>query len=559
MEKQSKLSPLFWVMLLLTIFLYMVNFSVNDIWTENESFYAEAVREMMESGNYLDINFNYEPRFNKPPLTYWLIIVSSKLFGLNEFGIRLPFAILSFGTILLVWGMARMLYGEKTALLAFAMQAISIQYISLKAYASPETPLAFFFTLTLYLFLKGHLSGKAVYYSLSAVALGLTVLTKGYPYMIIIGGIILFFLMMESGFKPKVFLGELKKIRPVSFVVIAACIGLSWVLFMTLRYGSAYLEVLDRETFNRAMTSDKPFGLEDLVFYPYVILWGFYPYSLIFIYAFFNSLFVHRNFKENAFAFSWFAVMFVVFTVAKGKIPTYFIQANPALVLITATFLVTYKPVTKFASALWNLAVIIPVVVGIVIGVMITWLFNLPAYYYLFTVVAVLLTGLPFIVRKIISPDSDMPLLARQLSPFVFTLNVLLVFSIGILPLLEKRRPIDEVGRIINEEYRIPSNVPLYLDSFMIHNLPFYAERKVIFDAVPEDVFTMSEPYLALLHSEKVPDSLKSSVIWKGDIYRKISSESRFMILLGSYLEAEKGDMSGFEKFSLVYKRLGMK
>ena len=51
-------------------------------------FYAESVREMFESGNFLDIQYNYEARYNKPPLTYWLIAASASVFGLNEFGIR---------------------------------------------------------------------------------------------------------------------------------------------------------------------------------------------------------------------------------------------------------------------------------------------------------------------------------------------------------------------------------------------------------------------------------------------------------------------------------------
>ena len=38
----------------------------------DEAFYAEAAREMVESGDWLTPHYNYEDRFQKPILYYWL-------------------------------------------------------------------------------------------------------------------------------------------------------------------------------------------------------------------------------------------------------------------------------------------------------------------------------------------------------------------------------------------------------------------------------------------------------------------------------------------------------
>ena len=38
----------------------------------DEAFYAESAREMVESGDWLTPHYNYEPRFQKPALYYWL-------------------------------------------------------------------------------------------------------------------------------------------------------------------------------------------------------------------------------------------------------------------------------------------------------------------------------------------------------------------------------------------------------------------------------------------------------------------------------------------------------
>ena len=169
---------------------YLFNFHINDIWTPNESFYAEAVREMFESGNFLDIFYNYEPRYNKPPLTYWAMAASAAIFGMNEFALRLPIVLMGLGSIWLTFLLGRLMYGDKGGIYAMVMMAFSLQLLAVKQYASPEMPLTFFFTLTMYWFLKGYRTEKFKFILLAYVALGLTILTKGYPYLVVIGGII---------------------------------------------------------------------------------------------------------------------------------------------------------------------------------------------------------------------------------------------------------------------------------------------------------------------------------------------------------------------------------
>ncbi len=548
---RSRKTVILWIMLAMTALLYVINFHVNDIWTENESFYAESAREMSEQHNFLDISYNYEPRFNKPPLTYWMIAASTALLGPSELAVRLPTIILAFATTLLVFSMARMLYDEKTALLAFAMQAISIQFIAGKQYASPEIPLAFFFTLTLYFFLKGHLSGKSLYYRLSAVALGLTVLTKGYPYIIVITAIIALFLLIEAEFRPKELFRRVMELKPISFILIASVIGLSWVIMMYLRYGDSFLSVLNRETLERALSRESN-GWRDLFFYPEVSLWSFFPYSLVFVYALFYSIFKIRSIREIAFAFSWLMVMLCIFTAAKGKIPTYFIQAHPALALISASFVSRYTPGSKVSAALWNLTFTLPAVAGIVLGTAMIIIFELPALFHLITASALVLIIIGWLpIERWAEGRSTM----RTLHPFIATFAALLIFSAGVLPQLEEHRPMDTIGSAINGNRHIPKSIPLYIQDGLPLNLPYYAERKVIAEAIPGELLKKQGPLLALIQSKDLPDSLRASVIWKGEIYRRRTSESRLLLFIESHLKARKGNMSGFTNYTLVYKK----
>ena len=72
---------------------YFVALGNSAIWDANEAYYVETPREMIESGDYVNPSFNYEPRFNKPVLSYWIVAVLYQVLGVSvavqRFGIAL--------------------------------------------------------------------------------------------------------------------------------------------------------------------------------------------------------------------------------------------------------------------------------------------------------------------------------------------------------------------------------------------------------------------------------------------------------------------------------------
>ena len=62
---------------------YFVDLGGSSIWDANEAYYVETPREMIERGDYVFPMFNYEPRLNKPVLSYWMVIGLYKLFGIS--------------------------------------------------------------------------------------------------------------------------------------------------------------------------------------------------------------------------------------------------------------------------------------------------------------------------------------------------------------------------------------------------------------------------------------------------------------------------------------------
>ena len=97
LNNKSKFSVAFLVVLSGFYFIGLGHVHLFD-WDEIN--FAESAREMIMSGNYTMVQINYEPFWEKPPLFFWLQVLSMKVFGINEFAARFPNAI--FGTIYLV-------------------------------------------------------------------------------------------------------------------------------------------------------------------------------------------------------------------------------------------------------------------------------------------------------------------------------------------------------------------------------------------------------------------------------------------------------------------------
>jgi 4-amino-4-deoxy-L-arabinose transferase-like glycosyltransferase len=526
--------------------LYFYNFSVNDIWTPNESFYAESVREMFESGNFLDIQYNYEARYNKPPLTYWLIAASASIFGLNEFGIRLPMILLTIGSVWLTYLLGKRLYGEKGGIYAMLIMAVSVQLMAVKQYASPEIPLTFFFTLTLYWFIKAYHDEKTKYYYFSYVALGLTVLTKGYPYIVIIASIIGFYTLIENSFNIKSSIKKISQFKLHYGIPIVLIIGLSWVIYMYLTFGDDFWEIFQRETFDRAFTrnekSMRPF------FYVEVISWTILPYSLAFFFVLGYYLIKFKKIKkEIAFAFSWFLVMFVIFTAAKGKIPTYFIQAHPAMALMITAFLLNPVPNNSTLKRVVRVSLLAIGVLIITISFYTVHYFDLKYIWYVVPIIF-----LVAIATLLKNKESRNAISTQIAVPFFSILSVYILVAAFLVP-IEQFRPYKKIGSIIKETAMINEITPILIEKTLIHNIPFYAERKAVRDQTISEIQNYSGQTLALVRHDTALDIKGFETIWSGLIY-DFPSESQFAKFVMACVKAQKGDLSKFETYYLIFR-----
>src|SRR5258708_2936716 len=216
---------------------------LSDIWiykefVRAESYFALGSRLMIEQGDWLMPHAPDELPLNKPPLTYWLIGISYKLFGVNYGSTRLPSVLAALLVLAIVYSLGVRLNGKRAGLVSVAMLASSFLFLSFARMAMSDMLLTFCITGSLACFiftLSDQGSRPSSFVLLGYVALALGVLAKG-PVAIALVAVPI---GLEMAFRRNH--ADLKKLRLLPGLVLFVLIAAPYFLFVYARAGAAPL------------------------------------------------------------------------------------------------------------------------------------------------------------------------------------------------------------------------------------------------------------------------------------------------------------------------------
>jgi 4-amino-4-deoxy-L-arabinose transferase-like glycosyltransferase len=115
---------------------------------------------MHQSGDWLVPTTNGFPRVQKPPLVYWTMLISTSLFGENEFALRLPNALATAGWIVATYLIMRRLGGERFGLASALVLASMLGVWVFNHLVQPEPFLACFISLAIWCLVEARLFAK---------------------------------------------------------------------------------------------------------------------------------------------------------------------------------------------------------------------------------------------------------------------------------------------------------------------------------------------------------------------------------------------------------------
>jgi hypothetical protein len=146
--------------LLLAAIVYLLSTIDRAVIDYDEGHYSQAAQQMVERGDWVTPYANGVRFLEKPPLMYWLTLASFRVFGINEFALRLPTA---FGVISLVWVVmliARRASGGRTATIAGLCTAFSAGTYLFTRETLHDIWLVLFVTVAMYAFLEWYLDPR---------------------------------------------------------------------------------------------------------------------------------------------------------------------------------------------------------------------------------------------------------------------------------------------------------------------------------------------------------------------------------------------------------------
>ncbi len=321
------------LLIVLIIILFFINLGGWDLWNPDEPRYAEIAREMVVSRNWILPHLNGGVYFDKPPLFFWLIAFSAKLWGgMTSFSVRFPSALFASLTVLLTFFLGKRVFNQRVGFFAALILATNVEFFWLARRANIDATLTFFTTLTILSFYFGFLQPKhrLFFYFVGFLSMGIGFLTKLQIAIIVPGLTILVLLVATKNYK---FLKDWRLFLtlPVFFLIIFA-----WLVAAYQLGGKGYMaQLLYYKTaaiFFEKFSHPRPFYYYiknfPADFFPWFL---FFPSALIL--AFKRS---YRRRPEVVLLLGWFVASFIFFSIAKGKRELYLLPTYPAASLLVA-------------------------------------------------------------------------------------------------------------------------------------------------------------------------------------------------------------------------------
>lgn len=324
-------------LLILCLFIFFNGIGSYGLLDKDEPRYCGCALEMLENNDFIVPKFNFQDRFDKPVLFYWLIAASYKIFGVSDFSSRLPSGICAILCVLFTFYVGKNFFCSAFGFISAMVLASSLEFVLLGRRAATDMTLCLFFSSCLYSLFLGYFVKdtklKIFWVIVSGIFAGLSILTKG-PVGILLPLIIL------SGFLLVRRQMDIKHLK-IYFLIclIAVIIALPWYFQVhQITEGRFTDEFLFKHNLNRytSVVGEHP---GPVWFYIPVLFGGFMPWSFCLI----GSLFLiprkvfNKSFnKFIAFCFVWFLIIFLFFSVSTTKLATYILLLFPPASFMSA-------------------------------------------------------------------------------------------------------------------------------------------------------------------------------------------------------------------------------
>jgi 4-amino-4-deoxy-L-arabinose transferase-like glycosyltransferase len=324
------------VLLGLCLILFLPGFFAIPPIDRDEARYAQASKQMLESGDFVDIRFQEETRHRKPVGIYWLQSATVAALGPDFretiWAYRLPSLAGAVLVVLLVPWVGAGLVGREAATLAALMMAGCVLLGVEARLAKTDAAL-----LAAIVAMQGALARiylaeddrSLLWPAIFWTALALGILIKGPVAPTVGGGTIVALLAVERRF------GWLRRLRPALGIPWAGLIVLPWlVAILWFSAGGLDQAEIHRDFLQKIWSAQESHGAPPGTYL--LAFWAtFWPFSLLTGLAL-PWIWRHRGEPGVRFCLAWIVPTWLVFELSVTKLPHYVLPTYPAIALLTA-------------------------------------------------------------------------------------------------------------------------------------------------------------------------------------------------------------------------------
>ena len=406
---------------------------------ETPPLFAASARAMAETGDWLTPRVNGLPRYDKPPLVYWLmglgyLVPGQSLWNpLGSWAASLPSALssvvvmLAMAATLLRWPQPPTAAGAGhgngpkgspspaltafSAALAFALSPLVLIWSRVAVSDSLFTGTL---ALSLLLFWRRYAEPQTQSWWPGWLLLGLAVLTKGPVALLLVALTLALFAWWQAEI-----LLLIQRLRPLPGLLITAAVALPWYGAELLMEGEPFWRSFFGYHNLQRFTSVVNHHLQPWWFFVPMLVVASLPFTPLLLLGLAQALARGRRQPASAslgpFAACWLLVVFGFFTLAATKLPSYWLPATPAagvLIALAAQDLIAWCNPANPGASLWRGRLV--------------WLATL-------ALTAVLALGLLFSARWIpLIQDPEMPTLPAEMLASGLVVRAGLCFGLAV-------------------------------------------------------------------------------------------------------------------------------
>jgi 4-amino-4-deoxy-L-arabinose transferase-like glycosyltransferase len=216
---------------LLWLLIYAAGMFTPPLLDDVDTMHAEAAREMVSRHDWVTLYIDGVRYLEKPPLPYWAVATSYKVFGISNWSTRLPLALSVLALLLATYALGKLAYGERGGLFSAIVLVTTIGPYIFTRFQIPDAIVALWLTLGFYFFLRAIKEEQPSHFSCwgFAATCALNTLTKGLIGLVFPFAAIGLYLVLTGQLK------FLRKLRLFSSTLVFLVIAAPWHVLAALR------------------------------------------------------------------------------------------------------------------------------------------------------------------------------------------------------------------------------------------------------------------------------------------------------------------------------------